>query len=147
MNRSQKEAVVKKFHEKFLAMKMAILTDFRGLNVDAMNELRRQLKAESVEYSVMKNTLLTRAAQDTDMALIKDYFVGPCAVALSKKDSIALAKVLVKFTENNEVLKIKAGILDGKVLDEKIRIHKYPTKFYGAPRKWVYSSYFRLNTG
>jgi large subunit ribosomal protein L10 len=119
LNRQQKEAAVKKFHEKILAMQTAILTDFRGLNVDAMNDLRRQLKAESVKYSVMKNTLLARAAQDTNMALLKDYFVGPCAVALSEEDPVAPAKVLVKFAGKNPALKIKAGVLDGKVLDIK----------------------------
>jgi large subunit ribosomal protein L10 len=119
LNRQQKDAVVKEFHEKFSAMKTAILTDFRGLNVHAMNDLRRQLKAESVQYSVVKNTLLALSAQDTDMALIKDYFVGPCAVALSKADPVAPAKVLVKFAEKNAALKIKAGVLEGKVLDIK----------------------------
>lgn len=119
MNRQQKEAVVKEHNEKFSAMKTAILTDFRGLNVDAMNDLRRLLKAGSVQYSVIKNTLLARAAKDTDMALIKDYFAGPCAVALSQEDPVTPAKLLVKFAEKNEALKIKAGVLDGKVLDIK----------------------------
>ncbi len=117
MNRQGKEKLVKDLHEKILDIKAAILTDFKSLNVDAMNDLRKQLKAESVEYRVVKNTLLELSSQDTDMALIKDYFVGPCAVALSKEDPVAPAKVLVKFAEKNSALKIKAGVLDGKVLD------------------------------
>ncbi|MBW2645663.1 MAG: 50S ribosomal protein L10 [Deltaproteobacteria bacterium] len=117
MNRQEKEEVVKELHESFSDMKTAILTDFRGLNVDAMNDLRKLLKAESVEYRVIKNTLLGLSAQDTDMALMKDYFVGPCAVALSKEDPVAPAKVLVRFAEKNSALEIKAGVLNGNVLD------------------------------
>lgn len=117
MNRQQKEEIVKELNEKFSHMKAAILTDFRGLDVEAMNDLRKQLRAVSVEYRVAKNTLLDLSAQDTDMALLKDYFVGPCAFALSKEDPVAPAKVLTKFAEKNSALLIKAGVLDGKALD------------------------------
>jgi large subunit ribosomal protein L10 len=94
-----------------------VLTDYQGLDVAAMNDLRRKLRAEEIEYQVVKNTLLTRAAEDSDIALIKDYFKGPSAIALSYDDPIAPAKVLSQFAKENSKLEIKVGVMNGQVLD------------------------------
>jgi large subunit ribosomal protein L10 len=85
--------------------------------VAAMNDLRRKLREFDIEYKVAKNTLLTRACQDTDVELIKTHFKGPSAVALSYDDPIAPAKVLVKFSNENKKLEIKTGVMNGKVID------------------------------
>ncbi len=82
-----------------------------------MNDLRRKLRAEEIEYQVVKNTLLTRASEDTDVALIKDYFKGPSAIALSYDDPISPAKVLSQFAKENDKLEIKVGVMNGQVLD------------------------------
>jgi large subunit ribosomal protein L10 len=82
-----------------------------------MNDLRRKLRESDIEYQVVKNTLLVRAAEDTDVALIKDYFKGPSAVAISYEDPVAPAKVLTQFAKDNDKLEIKVGVLNGKVLD------------------------------
>ena len=82
-----------------------------------MNELRRKLRAAGVEYKVVKNTLLTRASEETDVARIQDSFKGPSAVALSYEDPVAPAKVLTEFAKAHEKPEIKMGVLDGKLLD------------------------------
>ena len=66
---------------------------------------------------MVKNTLLTRASDGTDMALLKEHFLGPCAVALSYEDPVAPARVLIKFSEDNSALEVKAGVVEGQVVD------------------------------
>ena len=117
MKRPEKEKVVEALHDKFSRARTVLLTDYRGLNMTAMTELRSQLREASVEYRVVKNTLMSRAADGTDMTLLKEHFVGPCALALSYEDPVAPAKVLVKFSEGNAALEVKAGIVEGKVVD------------------------------
>jgi large subunit ribosomal protein L10 len=130
LKRMQKEKIVEALHEKFSKAKTALLTDFRGLNMSAISELRSQLRDASVEYQVVKNTLAARASEGTDMSLLKDHFSGPCAVALSYEDPVAPAKVLTKFSEENKALEIKVGIVDGRVidLDGIIRLSKLPSE-------------------
>ena len=117
MKRSEKEKVVEALHEKFTRARAVLLTGFRGLNVSAMDELRSQLRGASVEYRVVKNTLMTRAADGTNMALLKEHFFGPCAVALSYEDPVTPATILMKFSEDNPALEVKAGVVDGQVVD------------------------------
>ena len=116
MKRLEKEKVVKVLQEKFSEAETVVLTDYRGLDTTAMNELRRQLREVSVEYRVVKNTLMLRASAGNDVGLLKDYFAGPSAVALSYEDPVAPAKVLVKFSKDHTALEIKAGVLGGKVV-------------------------------
>ena len=117
MRIDEKKEIVKDLHEKFSRSKVTIITDYKGLDVTTINDLRRKLGAEKIEYKVVKNSLLIRASEETDVALIKDYFKGPSAVALSYDDPIAPAKVLTNFAEENKQLEIKIGVMDGKVLD------------------------------
>ncbi len=117
MKTSEKKKIIEDLHEKLSRAKVVILTDYKGLDVSAINDLRRNLRAAGIEYQVVKNTLLIRASEDTDAALIKETFKGPNAVALSFDDPVAPAKVLIKFAEENKNLEIKKGVMDGKVLD------------------------------
>ncbi len=114
---SQKKELVEQLHEKFLASKIVVLTDYKGLNVVRLNELRRKLKAAGITYKVVKNTLLIRASENTDAAGLKDYFTGPSAVAIGFNDPVAPAKILTEFAKENDKFKIRAGALGGKVLD------------------------------
>ena len=75
------------------------------------------MREASVEYQVVKNTLMLRAAEGTDMALLSEYFVGPSAVAVSYGDPVAPAKVLTKFGKDYPALELKAGVLGGKAID------------------------------
>jgi len=113
----KKKEIVKNLHEKFARSKVVIVTDCKGLDVSTMNDLRRKLREFEVEYKVAKNSLLIRASEETDVELIKDCFKGPSAVALSYNDPIAPAKVLIKFSDEHEKLKIKTGVMNGKVID------------------------------
>lgn len=117
MRIDEKKEIVKDLHEKFARSKVVIITDYKGLDVSTINDLRRRLRAHEIEYKVVKNSLLVRAAEETDVALIKDRFKGPSAVALSYDDPIAPAKVLTKFLDEYSQLEIKSGVMDGKILD------------------------------
>jgi len=116
LQRKEKEALVADLHEKFKEAKAAILTDFTGLNVEQITQLRRTLKKSSAEYTVVKNTLLRRASHDTDIELLMEYFVGPIAIALAYEDPVAPAKILTEFSKQQPVLEVKAGVITGTVL-------------------------------
>jgi large subunit ribosomal protein L10 len=113
----EKQKITEDLHERFSKSAVVVVTDYKGLDVSSMNELRRKLREADIEFQVAKNTLLVRAAKDTDVALIQDYFKGPSAVALSYSDPVAPAKILMQFAKDNQKLEIKGGLLKNKVLD------------------------------
>jgi large subunit ribosomal protein L10 len=113
----EKQQIAEDLRNRLSKSAIIVLTDYKGLDVAAMNDLRRKLRAEEIEYQVVKNTLLIRAAEDNDIALIKDYFKGPSAIALSYEDPVAPAKVLSQFAKENKKLEIKVGVMNGQVLD------------------------------
>jgi len=115
--RTEKEKIVADLHDNFKKSKVVILTDYKGLDVSAISKLRRKLREVDVEYKVVKNTLITKASEDTDAALIKDYFKGPSALALSYDDPVAPAKALVDFAKENDKLEIQIGVMEGKIID------------------------------
>lgn len=117
MRLEEKTKIVGELSEKLSRSQVAIVTDYKGLNVAALDVLRKKLREAEVEYRVVKNSLLMRAAEGNDVALIRDCFVGPSAIALSYRDPVAPAKALVEFAKENEKLEIKAGVMNGKVLD------------------------------
>ncbi|UCD90506.1 MAG: 50S ribosomal protein L10 [Desulfobacterales bacterium] len=117
MKLEKKKEIVRELKEKFARSKVVIVTDYKGLDVTTINDLRRKLGEVDVEYKVVKNSLLIRASEKTDSELIRDSFKGPSAIAVSYDDPVAPAKVLTKFAEENKNLEIKVGVLNGKVLD------------------------------
>lgn len=117
MKLEKKKQIVEELQEKFSRSKVVIVTDYKGLDVETMNSLRKELRQIDVEYQVVKNTLLVRASENTEVALIKDVFKGPSAIALSYEDPVAPAKVLTEFAGKHKHLEIKAGVLNGKALD------------------------------
>ena len=117
MNLEEKKEIVKDLNERFSKAAVVIVTDYKGLDVAAINDLRRRLRKEEVEYQVVKNSLMVRASQETDVALIKETFKGPSAVALSYSDPVAPAKVLTEFAKDHDVFEIKVGVMDGKVIE------------------------------
>ena len=117
MKIDEKKKIVEDIRKRFLESKVVILTDYSGLDVEKINELRRKLKQSGAEYKVVKNTLLVRASEETDISLIKDSFKGPSAVALSCDDPVTPAKILAEFANDHEALEIKVGIMNGKILD------------------------------
>ena len=117
MKLTEKQQIVEDLKGKLATTKVVIVTDYKGLNVAQMTDLRRKLSEANVEYRVVKNTLLTRAVEGTDAALLADVFKGPSGIAMSFDDPVAPAKVLTQFAKDNKKLEIKAGVMDGKVLD------------------------------
>ena len=117
MKLDEKKKIVEELHEQLAKSKVVIVTDYKGLNVETMTELRRKLREEQIDYRVVKNTLLIRAAKETGVALIQDQLKGPSAIALSFDDPVAPAKVLMEFAKKNEKLEIKAGVMEDRVLD------------------------------
>lgn len=117
MKIDEKKKIVEDIRKRFLESKVVILTDYKGLDVEKINELRRKLKQSGAEYKVVKNTLLVRASEETDISLIKDSFKGPSAVALSCDDPVTPAKILTEFADEHESLEIKVGVMNGKILD------------------------------
>jgi large subunit ribosomal protein L10 len=114
---NEKQQIVEDLKADFGKASVVIVTDYKGLDVAAMTALRRKLSEADVNYQVAKNTLLVRAAEDNDVALIKEVFKGPSAVAFSYDDPVAPAKVLTEFAKEHESLEIKAGVMGGKALD------------------------------
>lgn len=117
MDRTQKEKVVAELHEKLQRSTAAILTDFKGMTVAEMTDLRDALAAEKIEYQVVKNTLMRLASRDTYVAAFDPMIKGTCAVAIGYADPAVPAKILKKFTKTNEKLKVKAGALGQRLLD------------------------------
>ena len=95
------------------------VADYRGLDVQSVNALRQKIHVEGrgdYEYRVTKNSVLRRAAADSDVAAISDRFRGPTAIALSYGDPVGLAKILTDFAKDHEVFALKAGVLDGRAI-------------------------------
>ena len=117
MRIAEKQQIAEDLRDRFSKSAIIVVTDYKGLDVAAINDLRRKLRAEQIEYQVVKNTLLIRASEGNDVALIKEHFKGPSAIALSYDDPVAPAKVLSQFAKDNDKLEIKVGVMDGQVLD------------------------------
>ena len=113
----QKQKIVDGLREKFAESKLLIVTDYKGLNVLMINNLRRRLKEADIEYKVIKNTLLSRASEGSSVSLIKNYFKDTTAMVFSYKDPVVAAKIITKFAAENDKLKIKIAIMNDKVLD------------------------------
>lgn len=131
MDRAQKTQEINELRERFDRMASAVVTDFRGLDVETINNLRRKFRAASIEYKVVKNTLVKKALEDKDyVETLGTYLHGPSAVAWSYEDPGAPAKVVLDFAKDNKKLQVKCAILDGKVLDEKgvENLSKLPSK-------------------
>lgn len=114
--RREKELVVEELTKKFNNAKGAILTDYRGLDVAEVTELRDKLRDVGVEYKVVKNTLAFLAAKSAGYEDIKEYLSGPTAIAFSDEDPVAPAKVLSEFAKDHENLEIKSGVVEGDII-------------------------------
>lgn len=130
LNISQKKEQVKRLHKQLADAEISILVDYKGIDVENISRLRAELRNADVSMEVVKNTILVRASEKTDSALLKDYYSGPNAIVISENDPIAPAKILINFAKDNEKLEIKAGTLNGTLLDiEAIKqLSKMPSK-------------------
>jgi large subunit ribosomal protein L10 len=116
MNRTEKQGLVDELSSKIKGAKVLYYTDFTGLNVKRMTELRRRLRKAGVEYVVIKNTLAVRAVNES--GLVGSRLRGPTGIAIGK-DPIAAAKVLTDFAkEFDQKPELKGGLLDGRAIDQ-----------------------------
>ena len=115
MNRREKEQIISDLHQQVEGFKAIVLTNYRGLNVEQMNQLRQRLREEKISFNVVKNTLMKLASKGTDLEKLSDYFEGPTAIAVSYGDPIHLAKILSDFQKTQPLLEIKAGVIEGRV--------------------------------
>ncbi len=116
----QKKAVVSGLTEKVKAAQSIVLADYRGLTVEQDTALRNALRAAGVEYKVVKNTLTSLAMKENGLEGLDPYLNGPTAMAISTTDALAPAKVLAEFSKKFEKLEIKAGVVEGKVVDVNV---------------------------
>lgn len=110
-----KKQVVSEIAEKFRDSKSTILVDYRGLDVAAVTELRSQLREAGVEFKVYKNSMTRRATDELELSGLNDVLAGPTAIAFSKDDVVAPAKILNNFAKDHEALEIKGGVIEGSV--------------------------------
>jgi large subunit ribosomal protein L10 len=113
MSRADKEAAVATLAGEFRDANGVVLTDYRGLSVDDLQQLRRAL-GDNATYAIVKNTLTKLAAQDAGLEGLADLLVGPSAIAFVKGDAVETAKGLRDFGRTNDALVIKGGYLEGK---------------------------------
>lgn len=127
---AKKAAIVDEVVAKFENASSAVVVDYRGLTVEEVTDLRKQLRESGVEMRVIKNTFLKRAAEKAGYEGLDDTFSGPTAVAFGSEDVTAAARVLVKFAEEHEALEVKGGMIEGKVvsLEEINALAKLPNR-------------------
>ena len=130
MPKPDKIAAVEEIKEKLSSATIAILTEFQGLNVAEMTELRKLFREADVDYKVYKNTLTRLAAHQLGISEIEEYLVNTTALAFSKDDPVAPAKIVKNFGARHQNLKVKAGILDKKLIasDDVIALADMPPR-------------------
>lgn len=111
-----KKAVVSEIQGKISAASSAVVVEYRGLSVSEITDLRRQLRAEGIDFKVYKNTMLRRAVEAEGHNDLLEALVGPNAIAFSD-DAVAPSRVLAGFAKKHKKLILKAGLVDGKVVD------------------------------
>lgn len=117
MNRSDKQTTIREIQEVIQQNEAFYLVDFKGLKVKEISALREKVKQSAGSMKVVKNTLLRKASEGTDLSGASEWMEGPTALAWAVADPIPLAKVLVGFAKENPKLKLKGGVVDGKAVD------------------------------
>lgn len=116
MNKESKGNVVSELSELLNSSKATFLADYRGMDVEAVNKLRGELRLLGVDYRVAKNTLLRIAAKGTGAECLEPHLQGPTAVAFARDDIAAPAKVLAELAKVSKFFELKGGVMDGKLL-------------------------------
>lgn len=130
MNRSEKSTIVNELNASFDRAKFTVVTDYCGLTVSELQELRIELRKCDSEIRVAKNTLLKRAVVETDCELIADEFVGTTAIVMAYDDPVAPAKALAKFAKDHQRFEIRSAALEGEKLtvDDIVALSKLPSR-------------------
>jgi large subunit ribosomal protein L10 len=118
MNKESKKIYIEEMKKNFSSNEAVMIAQYQGLNVTELDELRKQLRENGILFKITKNRITKLAIKDSPVKDLEKYFTGPTAAAMSS-DPITTAKILTKFAKLHNKLKIVAGFMDGKVLDEK----------------------------
>ena len=118
MTKEAKKNYVKEMKKNFTENESVMIAQYQGLNVNELDALRKELRDKGILFKITKNRITKIALRDTSKKDLEKYFIGPTATAISS-DPVSAAKILSKFSRSNGKLKIVAGYMDGKVLDEK----------------------------
>ena len=122
---AKKAAIVDEVSEKFTAAASVVVVDYRGLTVDEVTRLRKQLRDANVEMKVIKNSILSRAAKKAGLEGMDEVFTGPTAVAFSNEDVVAPAKIMDEFAKEAKALEIKGKVSS---LEEITALAKLPNR-------------------
>lgn len=127
---NQKKEEVSKLAAEMKEAKIILLTDYRGINVSDVTNLRTDLRNVNAKYAVIKNNITRRALAECGIEGLEDKLVGPTAVIMSNEDYLEPAKAIYKFTKDNDYYKIKGGVIEGKVMtaEEIITLAKLPSR-------------------
>ncbi len=127
---NQKKEEVSKLAAKIKEAKVVLLTDYRGINVSDVTDLRTKLRGAEVEYKVIKNNITRRALEECGVKELDDVLEGPTAVIIGNKDYLDACKIVYEYAKDNEFYKIKGGMIDGKVVsvEEIITLAKLPSR-------------------
>ena len=127
---NQKKEEVAKLAAEMKEAKLILLTDYRGINVTDVTELRKNLRNTNATYRVIKNNITRRALQEAGIEGLDESLTGPTAVIMSNEDYLEPSKAIYEFSKNNEYYKIKGGVIEGKVMsaEEIITLAKLPSR-------------------
>jgi len=117
LNRTEKTELIQELREGFSKAKAIVFTDYRGMTVADLSDLRRLLREGKFEYRVVKNTLAKIAAEGTAVAAAKDAFRGPVGIAISYDDPVLAVKKILEYSKKNDKLKVGIGFIEGTVCD------------------------------
>lgn len=125
-----KKEEVSKLAEKMKEAKLILLTDYRGINVADVTNLRTDLRNVNAEYKVIKNNITKRALAECNLEGLDEQLEGPTAVIMTNEDYLDATKIIYKFSKDNDFYKIKGGVVDGKVMtaEEIITLAKLPSR-------------------
>ena len=118
MSKDAKKNYIEEMKKNFTSKESIMIAQYQGLNVNELDELRKQLREKGILFKITKNKITKIAIKDSPVKDLEKYFTGPTAAAMSS-DAITTAKILTKFAKSHDKLKIVAGFMDGKVLDNK----------------------------
>jgi large subunit ribosomal protein L10 len=116
VGREEKATTIAELREQLGDARGAVLTDFRGLSVAEITELRTLLRKSAVEYRVVKNTLAKLAVKDTGLAGLASYLEGPTAIAVSRTDPVAASKAVTAWAKGRQAFSIKGGVVEGRIV-------------------------------
>ena len=127
---NQKKEEVSALAAKMKEAKLVLLTDYRGINVEDVTNLRTELRNAKTEYKVIKNNITRRALAECGIEGLEEQLTGPTAVIMSNEDYLEPAKAIYKFSKDNDFYKIKGGVIEGKVMtaEEIITLAKLPSR-------------------